>query len=141
MSDTSSSTSTDGSSTVNSGGSSTQPTVEKVRLAVRSIGTAPFRVVGAIKQICTLTEHQIAERLFRAPAELFSGLAPMTAERMADVLRGAGLEVDVLAADATFTPGEGGYDVALVVNDFSRMMDVAREVMSFLGVDAKTARG
>jgi hypothetical protein len=130
------------SSTPEPGAAPAQGSVgESVRLVVRSIGTASFGVVAALKQVTTLSEQQLAERLFRAPAELFAGLPRPSAERMAQVLRAAGVEVDVVAGDAAVVPGEGDHDVAVVVRDFSRVTDVAREVMRFLGVDARTARG
>jgi hypothetical protein len=117
-----------------------QVALEPVRLVVRSIGTASFSIIAALRQISTLTEQELAERLFRAPSELFAGVPWPTAEKAAEVLRGAGLEVDVLPAGEAFTPGDGGYDVALLPTDFSRMAEVVREVIRLLGVDARTAR-
>lgn len=111
-----------------------------VRLVVQSIGTASFSVLGALRQVSTLTEQELAARLFRAPAELFSGVPRETAEKAAEILRGAGLEVDILPENAALTPGDADHDVALSPVDYTRMTDVLGEVMRFLGVDAKTAR-
>lgn len=119
--------------TEDSGGTST--------LVVRSIGTASFAIVAALRKILPVAEQVIAERLFRAPSELLSGLPRDAAEKAAALLRSAGLDVDVLAPGQTFVPGEGVFDVALVPTDDTRLFEVAREVMVFLGVDAKTARG
>jgi len=113
---------------------------DPARLVVRSIGKASFSIIAALRQISTLTEQELAEKLFRAPAELFSGVPRQTAEKAAEVLRGAGLEVDVLGPSEAFTPGDNSHDVALLPNDFSKMGDVVREVMRLLGVDAKIAR-
>ncbi|HZF51549.1 MAG TPA: hypothetical protein VE093_22995 [Polyangiaceae bacterium] len=110
------------------------------RLVVRSIGSASFSIVAALRQISPLSEQVLAERLFRAPSELFTDVPRDTAEKAAEVLRKAGLEVDVLAEGDAFTPGEGVFDVALLLSDFSRMPEVAREVIRLLGVDARTAR-
>ncbi len=111
-----------------------------LRLIVRSIGTAPFSVVGALRKVMPVSEQQIAERLFRAPAELFADLPAAGAEQVVRILSDAGLDVEVLPKDATFTAGEADRDVALVVTDLSKMAAVVREVMGFLGVDAGTAR-
>lgn len=113
---------------------------EPVRLVVRSIGTAAFAIVGALRQISALTEQELAGRLFRAPSELFSGVPRATAEKAAEILTAAGLEVEVLAAGESSEPGDGDHDVALVPTDFSRMKEVAQEVVRFLGVSAKVAR-
>lgn len=113
---------------------------EAVRLVVRSIGTASFAIVSALRQITTLSEQELAERLFRAPAELFSGVPRASAEKAAEILRGAGLDVDVLPLGAVFASGDRDHDVALVPGDYTQMSDVLKEVMRFLGVDAKTGR-
>lgn len=113
---------------------------EPVRVIVRSIGTASFAIVGALRQITTLSEQEIAERLFRAPAELFSGVPRASAEKAAELLRGAGLEVDVLPSGALFSAGDRDHDVALVPGDYARMSEVLKEVMRFLGVDGKAGR-
>ncbi len=110
------------------------------RLVVRSIGTASFSIIAGLRQISTLTEQELAERLFRAPSELFAGVPRQTAEKAAEVLRGAGLHVDVLGEGETFVSGEALHDVALLPTDFSRMAEVVREVIRLLGVDARTAR-
>ena len=74
------------------------------RLVVRSIGTASFSIIAGLRQISTLTEQELAERLFRAPSELFAGVPRQTAEKAAEVLRSAGLQVDVLGE--VFEPDE-----------------------------------
>jgi ribosomal protein L7/L12 len=117
-----------------------EATSDSTRLVIQSIGTASFSIIAALRQVSTLTEQELAERLFRAPAELFAGVPRPTAEKAAEVLRGAGLEVDVLANEAPFTPGDKTHDIALLPTDFSRMPEVVREVIHLLGVDARTAR-
>ena len=54
------------------------------QLVVRSIGTASFSIIAALRQISTLTEQELAERLFRAPSELFRGVPRQTAEKAAE---------------------------------------------------------
>jgi ribosomal protein L7/L12 len=110
------------------------------RLVVRSIGSASFSIIAALRQISARSEQDLAERLFRAPSELFAGMPRETAEKAAEVLRKAGLEVEVLAEGEAFTPGEGAFDIALLPGDYARMTEVARELTRLIGVDAKTAR-
>lgn len=110
------------------------------RLVVRSIGSASFSIIAALRQISARSEQELAERLFRAPSELFAGMPRETADKAAEVLRKAGLEVDVLAEGEAFTPGEGAFDIALLPGDYARMTEVARELTRLVGVDAKTAR-
>jgi hypothetical protein len=110
------------------------------RLVVRSIGSASFSIIAALRQISARSEQDLAERLFRAPSELFAGMPRETAEKAAEVLRKAGLEVEVLAEGEAFTPGEGALDIALLPGDYARMTEVARELTRLVGVDAKTAR-
>lgn len=110
------------------------------RLVVRSIGTASFALVDALRSVLTLTDSEIAQRLFRAPAVLIDELRWEQAEAVAAELARAGLEVAVEALDAPFAPGDARCDLILDVHDFTRLADLGAELVRLLGVDARTAR-
>jgi len=74
------------------------------KLVVQSIGTASFSIVAALRQISTLTEQELAERLFRAPAELFSDVPRETANKAAGILRDAGLDAPRHVPEEISTP-------------------------------------
>ncbi len=110
------------------------------RIVVNSLGEAGAALLGALKQVSPLPESQLAALLYQAPSELFGGLSRTNAEQINATLRAAGLESDVIARDAAFTPGDAEHEVALVVRDYGRMPEVARLVMEILGVGAEQAR-
>lgn len=110
------------------------------RLVVRSIGDAGFAVVKALDGVCPLSGPEVAACVYRAPGELFARLPFETAEAMAEQLRRTGLEIELVDADAPFTPGEAELDLALEIGDLARVGELLREVVSLLGIDGKAAR-
>ena len=68
-----------------------------------------------------LVEERLAACLYQAPAELVGTIEMGTAEAVAQALRGAGLEVEVVGMDEDFAPGGPDYDVALVLRTFDRL--------------------
>lgn len=110
------------------------------RIVVRSIGTASAGIVGALRQALPFSEERLAACLYQAPAELVGTIEMGTAEAVAQALRGAGLEVEVVGMDEDFAPGGPDYDVALVLRTFDRLGDVVAEIARLLGVTPDRAR-
>lgn len=108
-------------------------------LVVDSIGSASPRVVQALQQGLHLPELDLVRRLYQAPSVLVAGLPEPTARGISDLLVKTGLETRVLSADEPFSPGTGGWDVALHVRDPQRLREVIAEIGSFLGCDGATA--
>ncbi|MCP4666724.1 MAG: hypothetical protein GY849_10180, partial [Deltaproteobacteria bacterium] len=78
--------------------------------------------------------------LYRAPSELISGLSYKPADEINRVLTSAGLDSRIMHKDEAFTPGDADHDIALVVNDMSRMAAVGLVIVEVLGVDVDKAR-
>lgn len=110
------------------------------RVIIRSVGSANAGIVGALHKALPFTEERLAACVYQAPAELAGRLEPDTAEAVAQALRGAGLEVDVLDGDEGYTAGGPDYDVALVIRQFDRLVEVIGEIAGFLGVMPEQAR-
>jgi hypothetical protein len=110
------------------------------RIVIRSVGTANAGIVGALHKALPFPEERLAACVYQAPAELVGPLDQDKAEAVALALRATGLEVDVLAADEAFTPGGPDYDVALVIRQFDRLVELVGEIASLLGVTAERAR-
>ena len=110
------------------------------RIVIRSVGTAQAGIVGALHKALPFTEERLAACIYQAPAELVGPLDRDKAEAVAQALRVAGLEVDVLGAGEAFSPGGPDYDVALVIREFDRLVDLVGEIAGLLGVTAERAR-
>lgn len=110
------------------------------RVVVRSIGSASFALVDALKSVLPLSDAEVARCLFRAPSILLDDVSEAQAAAVASELSRAGLDVAVEPADAPFTPGDGRFDLVLDVRDYKRMGDLAAELVRLLGVDGRTAR-
>ncbi|MGH9198911.1 MAG: hypothetical protein ACRD1T_24690, partial [Acidimicrobiia bacterium] len=107
---------------------------------IRSVGTAAAHIVGTLRQALPFSEERLAAGIYQAPAELLGPLDRATAEHLTEALVAAGLEAEILGADEPFTPGGPDYDVALVIQHFDRLVEVAREIARFLGVSVDQAR-
>ncbi|MGH8527804.1 MAG: hypothetical protein ACREXY_27375, partial [Gammaproteobacteria bacterium] len=110
------------------------------RVVIRSVGTAAAHIVGTLRQALPFSEERLAAGIYQAPAELLGPLDRATAEHLTEALVAAGLEAEILGADEPFTPGGPDYDVALVIQHFDRLVEVAREIARFLGVSVDQAR-
>lgn len=124
----------------NVGEAGDRPNARQGRIVIRSVGVAGAGIVGALRQALPFTEERLAACVYQAPAELVGSLDMSTAEAVAQALRAAGLEVDVLDVDQPFTSGGPDYDVALVIRQFDRLVEVAGEIANFLGVTPDRAR-
>lgn len=107
---------------------------------VTSIGTAGASIVAALKEASSLPEQFLAYRLFQAPSILFGSLAEPLAIDVARVLRGAGVECEVVPRGHRFTQGDADHEVALAVRDVAGMQAVLEGVMTVLGVGAPEAK-
>lgn len=110
------------------------------RLLVKSIGSADAVVIGTLRRLRRGSDAELAELLYRAPAELMRGLDRATGARLCEVLRETGIDVDLVPPTTIFEPGTGDYEVALVITEVNRLLDVVRETMRVLGVDMATAK-
>src|SRR5574338_956816 len=110
------------------------------RIVIRSVGTANAGIVGALHKALPFTEERLAACIYQAPAELVGPLDRDKAEAVAQALRAAGLEVEVLGAGEAFTPGGPDYDVALVIRQFDRLIELAGEIANLLGVTSERAK-
>ncbi len=109
------------------------PTAGDHRLVVTSIGRATPSLHQALASALPLSSHAVLARLYQAPSILLDRISPELARGLAQVLRDAGLEVEVQPGDAPFEPGVGDREVALYVGDPSRARAVVVEVAAFLG--------
>lgn len=110
------------------------------RVVVRSIGTADAGIVGALRQALPLAEERLAACLYQAPAELLGPIDKGTAELVAQALRSAGLVVEVVDIGEELIAGGPDYDVALVIREFDRLVEVIGEIARMLGVAPDRAR-
>jgi hypothetical protein len=114
--------------------------VRGTRVVIRSVGTATAGIVGALRRVLPFSEEHLAACLYQAPAELVGPLDRPTAEGLVQALTTVGVEAEVLGVDEPFIPGGGDYDVALVIREPDRLVEVAREISLFLGVSLDQAR-
>lgn len=110
------------------------------RVIVRSIGTAGAAIVGALRRVLPYSEEQLAVRLYQAPSELIRDIDSATAQAIVAILCEAGVDAEAGRQDEAFTPGDAAYDVALVIEDVSRLIHVVREIALFLGVGFEQAQ-
>jgi len=110
------------------------------RIVVRSVGTAGAGIVGALRHALRLPEEYLAACVYQAPAALIAPIDDGVARTVAEALASVGLVVDILGVDEPFTPGGPDYDVALGIERFNRLVEVAQEIAAFLGVTPERAR-
>src|SRR4051794_15454085 len=109
------------------------------RLLVRSVGTADAAIVHSLRSLRPASDAELAALIYRAPSELLADVDHDTGSKLAEVLRGAGLEVELVGADEGFDAGVGDLEVALVVQRFDNMLGIVEGVMRVLGVDHDAA--
>lgn len=110
------------------------------RIVIRSVGTASAGIVGALHKALPFTEERLAACIYQAPSELVGPLDQDKAEAVAQALTAAGLEVDILGAGEAFIPGGPDYDVALVIRQYDRLVELVGEITSLLGVTTERAK-
>jgi hypothetical protein len=110
------------------------------KLVVHSVGRAGIGLVRSLRQVMLVPEPDIASLLLQAPSILMTSMASETAHGVAAILRESGLDCGVIDGEDACVEGCSEFDVALQINDFSRMSAVILEVMQLLGVDVATAR-
>lgn len=111
------------------------------RVVIHSIGSAGCGLVGALRRTLPFSEERLASLLLQAPSELVTDISREPAEKISALLREAGLEASVESTATPFSPGDAGYEVALVVRDLDRVAEVVQQVMEVLGCDVETAKG
>jgi ribosomal protein L7/L12 len=109
------------------------------RIVVDSIGRADARLIGVLARVLERGEQQIAALLLRSPAVLVDSMPRELADRTAALLRETGIELRVIADDEPFEPGEGHFEVALVVHDIDRISEITAEVARVVGCSATQA--
>ena len=114
--------------------------VGNTRLVLESVGTADAAALRAIRQLVNGPIQEVARLVYQAPSELTNRLHPDAAPEVVELLGKLGFRVSVSSSDATFSPGVGEYEVALVVTDIARVPLAIAETAAFLGTDLPTAR-
>ncbi|MDH5670850.1 MAG: hypothetical protein OEZ06_01815 [Myxococcales bacterium] len=113
---------------------------EGYRLLVRSIGTAGATAVTALRGLRVGSDENLASLLYRAPSVLAGGLDRETGQKLCQVLGKTGLELALLSPQESFEPGTDDFEVALVIDDPSKVTAVIEETVTVLGVDVETAK-
>jgi hypothetical protein len=111
----------------------------RYRLLVRSIGRADAAVLGALRRVRPAPDIELANILYRAPAELVSGLDLDIGTRLRDILLQTGVDVELTPAGEPFEPGVGEYEVALVIRRFDRIMEIVEATSRIMGIPADAA--
>ncbi len=119
-------------------GSSQTTESARADLLLRSVGTATPKAVTVLSSALDLPREFVVDAIYRAPARLFANLARRDGQRLAEMLRGLGLDA---AAVAPGTVPERGavFDIALVLTDHLRAGEVADALGRFLGTSAQSA--
>jgi hypothetical protein len=107
-------------------------------IVVRHVGSAGPRQAAAVAAGLGLPVEAVIAAIYRAPTILAAGLAPPLAERLAAMLGGLGLAVDLVPAG---TPIDRGplLDVAVEIVDAALADAVAAAIGEFIGVTAEVA--
>jgi ribosomal protein L7/L12 len=109
------------------------------RVVIDSIGHADAGLIGVLARVLERGEQQIATLLLRSPAVLVDALPRELAERTAALLRETGVELRVIPISEPFEPGEGHYEIALVVHAIDRISEITAEVARVVGCSAPQA--
>lgn len=109
-------------------------------ILVESIGSAGISLVPALKKVSPLSENKIAALLYQTPSLLMAGLEEAGAEEINKLLLSTGLESKVIKADERFEQGDSDHEVALVINEFKRIQDIAKEIIAITGLNIDEIR-
>lgn len=109
------------------------------RIVVDSIGNADAGLISVLARVLERGDQQIAGLLLRSPAVLVDALPRELAERTAELLRETGVELRVIPTSEPFEPGEGHYEIALVVHAIDRISEITAEVARVVGCTAAQA--
>jgi len=110
------------------------------RLLVRSIGMADLALVPVLRRLRGSSDAELASLLYRAPAELVSGLTHQAGTQLLDVLQQTGVELELMPASEQFEPGQGNYEVSLAIKKFDQMAAVIDATARLVGLDTQTAK-
>lgn len=97
-------------------------------ILVESIGSAGISLIPALKKVSPLSENKIAALLYQTPSLLMTGLEEAGAKEVNKLLISTGLETKVIRADESFEKGDSDHEVALVINEFKHIQDIAKEI-------------
>jgi len=78
--------------------------------------------------------------LFRAPSVLLEGLDWNKGERLRDVLKQTGIDVELQPSNQTFQAGVGDWELALGVKDPGQLLAIIEETALLVGVDFEKAK-
>ncbi len=117
-----------------------QVDLEKWSIVVDSIGTAGAGMVKALKTAVPIPETHLAQLLFQAPSVLLDGLANDVAHQVNELLVEAGLETRTVRSGESIDRGDSDHEMALVVRDISRMVEVLNEVAMLIGLSLEQAK-
>jgi ribosomal protein L7/L12 len=109
-------------------------------LLVRSIGTADAAVIPSLRPLRCATDVELAALLYRAPSELLANVDREIGSNLAAVLRGAGVDVELVPAGEEFAAGVGDLEIAIAVKRFDQLLAIVETTMRALGTDIESAR-
>ncbi|WP_437293986.1 hypothetical protein [Sorangium sp. So ce426] len=113
---------------------------EGYRLLVRSIGTADASVISSLRPLGRGSDAELAALLFRAPSELLANVTRETGSKLVEVLRGTGVDVDLVPMGEPFDAGVGDLEVAIAIKRFDNVLGIIEAGARVLGVDLETAK-
>lgn len=106
----------------------------ELRLVISSIGTATPRTLGVVANGLSISTHQLADAVYRAPAIIAKDLSQDLADGLADLLAKLGYEVKILGPEDNFSRPKERLDISVYVEDASNVTAVAEQLTKFLGV-------
>lgn len=109
-------------------------------IVVQSIGSAGVGLIPALKKVSPLSENKIASLLFQTPAKLFEGLPESVAKEINELLLSTGLESYVISEKENFQPGDNNHEVALVINDYNNIQEIAKNIVTLTGLPIEDIR-
>ena len=109
-------------------------------IVVDSIGNSGAGLIAALRQVSPLSENRLASMLYQAPSVLLTGLPLETAQSINELLCSTGLESHINDEEDEIENGDASHEIAMVINDFSRVTQVVELIMKVLGTDMETAR-
>ncbi|TVQ68047.1 MAG: hypothetical protein EA373_11520 [Oceanospirillales bacterium] len=108
------------------------------RLTITSIGEASALAAKVIAEGLGSPADRVAEKLYRAPSILADSLSLEVCERLAEMIRGLGIEANVESSQAPPPPPNELFDICVHLTDIAQLPKVSEDLALFLGMDTST---